>query len=48
MVIIWSDFAKNNVQDFIRFSKLSSPKLYIEELVKTVYILEDNPRAGKD
>ncbi len=48
MVIIWSDFAKRNLQNYIKFSKLSSPNTYIEELVNTVHILEDNPRAGKE
>ena len=48
MVIKWSDFAKINLQNFIRSSKLSSPNSSIEELVNTVYILEDNPRAGKE
>lgn len=48
MVIKWSNFAKTNLQDFVRYSRLSSPNSYIEELVNMVYILEGNPRAGKN
>ena len=48
MVIKWSDFAKSNLKDFIKYSKLSSPNDYADKLVMSVYILEDNPRAGKD
>ena len=47
MVIKWSNFAKENLQEFNQYSRLSSPKTYIKELVNTVNILEDNPRAGK-
>ena len=47
MVIIWSDFAKSNLQDFIKYSKLSSPTIYANELVNAVSILEDNSRAGR-
>ena len=47
MVIKWSHFAKNNLQDFIKFSKLSSPKKYVNNLVDSIQLLIDNPRAGK-
>ena len=47
MVIKWSDFAISNLQDFVEYSKLSSPKSYAENLTNNVYTLENNPRAGK-
>lgn len=47
MVIKWSDFAKNNLQDFIKNSKMSEPVNYVENLVESVKLLEDNPEAGK-
>lgn len=47
MVIKWSHFAKSNLQEFIKSSKLSSPKLYVENLIRNVYLLEDHPKAGK-
>ena len=47
MVIKWSNFAQENLKDFAGHSKLSSPTSYVKELVKSVYILEDFPQAGK-
>lgn len=47
MVIKWSDFAKDNMQDFIKNSKISSPKEYIENLILNVSLLENYPEAGK-
>ena len=47
MGIIWSDFAKENLQDFVKYSKMKSPIEYVEELVKSVSILEKFPKVGK-
>ena len=47
MGIKWSDFAKENLYDFVRCSKMESPVEYVENLVQSVSILEDYPEAGK-
>ena len=47
MVIKWSDFAKDNLKDFVEYSKKKSPIEYVENLVSSVYLLIDNPEAGK-
>lgn len=47
MVIKWSNFAKSNLHDFIQNSKLYSPNIYVKNLVNSVSILKDNPKAGK-
>ena len=47
MVIKWSDFAKDNLKYFIETSKLTHPLVYAESLVRNLFLLTDNPRAGK-
>lgn len=47
MVIQWSNFAKTNLKDFIHYSKISNPNIYVQKLIFNVSILEDNPKAGK-
>ena len=47
MVIKWSDFSKNNMQDFVKYSKMENLTKYIENLVLSVSILENYPEAGK-
>ena len=47
MVIKWSDFSKNNMQDFVKYSKMETTTKYIEKLVLSVSILENYPEAGK-
>ena len=35
------------MQDFTKHSKLTSPKIYVKNLVNNAYLLEQHPRAGK-
>ena len=46
MGIKWSDFAKENLHDFVKYSKMESPIEYVEKLVWSVSILKDYPEAG--
>lgn len=47
MVIKWSYFARDNLKDFIKNSKMSSPYKYAELLVEYVNGLVENNYLGK-
>lgn len=47
MVIKWSDISKNNLQDFVKYSKIDKPTKYVENLVNSLSILENYPESGK-
>lgn len=47
MVIKWSDFAKSNLEDFVRYSKLEEPKEYVNALVNSISKLKEFPESGK-
>lgn len=47
MVIKWSEFAKKNLRDFVKYSTLLSPTSYVRELVSIISILQNQPKSGK-
>ena len=47
MVIYWSNFAKENLKQFLEITKLSNPIKYIENLVNYTDNLIDNNYMGK-
>jgi len=47
MVIKWSEFAIANLQDFLKYSNLYDPKVYVKGLVHSIYLLEQQPKMGK-
>ena len=46
MVIIWSNFAKNNLRDFATSTYMQHPKDYIKSLVNYVSILSEQNYLG--
>ena len=47
MVIKLSNFAKQNLHDFILNSKISNPNIYVKNLVNSVFLIQENPKIGK-
>ena len=47
MVIKWSEFSKQNLQDFVNNSKMVSPINYVISLVEYAKYLTENPGLGK-
>ncbi len=47
MVIKWSQFSRENLQDFVKNSKIISPLNYVISLVEYVQYLTENPYLVK-